>query len=138
MPFMKLRRNYRLATTKGHSIQFEANEPAWVPPACVADAVAIGAEATDATEIDVTPQPAPSPNSGPADAASREQDIMGAINLLVARNDREDFTGGGLPKLAAVVALIGYKTDKKELEAVWLKRAEMIVEGLLGPDGEKA
>jgi hypothetical protein len=136
---MQLHRNFRLATTKGHSVQFEANQPTYVPPTIVAEAIAIGAEmAADDSKPDMTPVDAPAPNSGPADAAAREADILAAINVLVQRNDREDFTGGGLPKLYAVAALLGYKTDRKELEAVWLKRAEMIVAGLLGPDGEKA
>jgi hypothetical protein len=136
---MKLRRKFRLATVKGHSVSFEPDTPVFVPSVIVAEAIAIGAEiADDAEKPDLTPPAPPAPNSGPAEAAAREADILGAVNLLVQRNDRDDFTGGGLPKLAAVVELLGYKTDRKELEGVWLKRSEMIVEGLLGPNGEQA
>ena len=138
MPLMKLRRNYRLATIKGHSVVFTADKPTWVPSVIVAEAIAIGAEIADATEVDITPPESPAPNTGPVDAAAREADILAAINTLVRRNDREDFTSGGLPKIYSISGLTSYRVDKKELEAVWLKRAEMIVEGLLGPDGEKA
>lgn len=138
MPLMKLRRKFRLATTKGHSVLFEPDTPVFVPNSIVPEAVAVGAELAEEGELDVTPKEPPAPNTGPADASSREGDILKALNALVARNDRDDFTGGGLPKIYAVSGLVGYKVEKRELEAVWLKRAEMIAEGLLAPDGTQA
>lgn len=137
MPMMKLHRSYRLATLKGHSIQFAAGVPTFVPPSVVADAIAIGAEAADGEAYDVTPQPPPAANNGPSDAAKREQDIMAAINTITVRNDRDEFNAGGVPKPAAVAAVVGYKVDKREVTEVWMKRAELIVAGLLSPTGEQ-
>ena len=137
MPMMTLRRTFRLATTKGHSVQFVADTPIFVPSSIAAEAVAIGAIAVDGTDIDITPKGPPQRNAGPAEAAEREAEILEAINLLVQRNARDDFTAGGSPKARALSALLGYEAERREVDEVWSKRAEMIAAGELGSDGEK-
>lgn len=134
MPMMVMKRNFRLATIKGHSVMFEKDVPVSVPPDIVADAVAVGAVPAEG-DVDVTPVPPPKPNTGPAEAALREQQIIAAMADLVATNDREDFAGSGIPKHAAVGLKVGYKVSKQEVDAAWLKRAELIAAGLLGVDG---
>jgi hypothetical protein len=47
MPEFTLHRNFVLRTTKGHAINFRKGKPTYVPPMCVPDAVAIGAQAVD-------------------------------------------------------------------------------------------
>lgn len=136
MPLMKLRRAFRLATVKGHSVIFHPDTPTFVPTSIVADAVAIGAETVEG-DVDVTPLPPPAANTGPADATLRENDLLAAINTVIARNDRDEFNAGGVPKPAAVAAIVGYKVDKREVTEVWMKRAELIVAGLLSPTGER-
>lgn len=135
MPMMKLHRSFRLATLKGHSIRFEKEVPVFVPNEVVAEAVAIGAVAVDGAEIDVTPKEPPKPNAGPAEAQERENQILDAINQIVVKNDREDFTAGGIPKDKAISALVGYRVAKSEVATVWLKRAEMMAAGILDHNG---
>lgn len=138
MPMMVLRRNYWLSTTKGHSVMFEAGVPKFVSPAIIADAVAIGAEFVDAADkVDITPDAPAGPNSGPADATIREQQILDAINLLVAENHRDSFAASGLPKADAVSKLVDYKVDKREVQAVWTARAEKIASGEFDANGVK-
>jgi hypothetical protein len=52
MPEFTLHRNFVLRTTKGHAINFRKGKPTYVPPTCVPDAVAIGAQALDG-DVDV-------------------------------------------------------------------------------------
>jgi hypothetical protein len=135
MPMMQLHRSFRLATLKGHSVRFEKNTPTHVPNEVVAEAIAIGAIVVDGEEFDVTPKDAPKPNAGPAEAAVREEQILDAINALVMENDRESFTAGGIPKDKAVSGLVGYRVQKSEVMAVWMKRSELIAAGQLTANG---
>jgi hypothetical protein len=135
---MKLSRKYRLASLKGYSVCFEKGVPVWVPPAIAAEAMHIGAEAVEEKDkIDLTPAEEPAPNTGPSDAATREEQIMDAIQVIVATNERDSFSAAGLPKAAPISALLGYKVDKREIETVWNKRSEMIVAGMLNADGSR-
>jgi hypothetical protein len=129
---MVLRRTYHLLTTKGHSAYFKAGVPTHVSPAIVAEAIAIGAElAPGEAPVDITPHVPAGPNSGPADAMAREQDILEAINLLVAENHRETFAASGIPKTTAIEKIVEYKVDKREVQTVWTRRAERIASGEL-------
>jgi len=132
MPMMVLRRTYHLLTTKGHSTYFKAGVPAFVALPIVADAIAIGAELVPGeTPVDITPAESKGPNSGPADQMARDDDILAAINLLVAENHRETFAASGIPKLAAIEKVVEYKVDKREVLSVWTRRAERIAAGEL-------
>ena len=138
MPMMVTRRNYWLSTTKGHSVNFKAGEPTFVSPTIVADAIAIGAELAEGeAPVDITPDTPQGPNTGPADQTIREQQVLDAINLLVAENHRDSFAASGIPKADAVTKLVGYKVDKREVQAVWAARAEKIVAGELDVSGVK-
>jgi hypothetical protein len=135
MPMMKLHRRYRLATTKGHAVQFEPDVPVYVPPAIVSDAVAIGAVPVDG-EVDVTPQDPPKRNAGPADAADRERALIDVFARLVAANERRAFTAGGVPTAAAVEDLTGFEVSRREINDAWTKRAEYIANGTLDAEGK--
>lgn len=115
MPNFTLNRDYVLATTRGHIINFVKGVPAWVPHECVQQAVSIGAECEE--EVDVigdAPVPVVQPE-GPA----RDEAFTTAFELLVARNNRDDFTGTGVPAVKAVQELLGFKPDKAELNTRW-------------------
>ena len=136
MPMMKLHRRFRLATTKGHCVQFEPDTPVYVAPVIVADAVAIGAVAVDG-EVDVVPREAPQPNTGPADATERETAIIAAMAKVVASNNRKAFTAGGVPTVASIEDLVGFEVSRSEVNAAWARRAELMAEGTLSPEGER-
>lgn len=135
MPMMKLHRRFRLATTKGHCVQFEPDTPVYVPPAIVPDAVAIGALPIDGP-VDVVPEDAPKPNTGPAEAAERERALINAFAKLVTANERRAFTAGGVPTAAAVEDLTGFEVSRREINDAWAKRAEYIANGTLDAEGK--
>lgn len=141
MPYMVLNRNHVLRSLKGHSAAFVKDQPAWVHPHIAVEAVAIGAEMAPDEKTpkpEVLPADKPMPNAGPIDAAAREKQLIEAINMLIAQNVRDSFTAGGQPTPVAMKELLGYATDRKEINTAFLKRAEMIVAGMLGPNGEYA
>lgn len=135
MPMMTLHRRYRLATIKGHAVQFEPDTPVYVPPAIVPEAVAVGARMVEG-QADVVPQDPPKRNSGPEDAVAREKVIIDAFTMIVAANDRKAFTAGGVPTVAAVEDLVGFDVDRREVNAAWAQRAEYLASGQLDADGK--
>jgi len=116
MPQLVLSRNFTLATKRGHMITFKKGQPTWVPPSCVHDAAAIGAEDINGK---VDPLGAEAGVVIPLSAAERNGQINAALSKLVARNEREDFTGSGAPNRAVLNNMLGFRVDKKELETLW-------------------
>lgn len=133
MPHFKLNRNHVLRTLLGHAINFRKGEPTWVPPACVNEAVAIGAEAVDG-DVDVLgPEVEEKPPLAPHE---REAQIMAAIERLVERNERNDFTGAGLPDLRKMNAMLDFEATKPERDMVWQKYQAAVAEKTFGPDND--
>ena len=115
---MVLGRNHLLATTMGHMIKFRKGEPTDVPPDCVPSAVAIGAQPADGSDPGVITE-APPNNEGPADAAAREKEAMTALEILVERNARSDFTAAGVPSTDAMKRVLGYEITANERNLRW-------------------
>jgi len=116
MPQFTLHRNHTLRTSKGHSILFKKGEPTWVPPLCVEDVVAIGAVPVDG-EVDVIPaDAAPKAELTPAE---RKQKITDAIGILLARNERGDFTGNNMPHCKKLQAITDFEVSTDERDEVW-------------------
>lgn len=115
---MVLGRSYVLATTKGHAIRFIKGSPVYVPPNCVPDAVAIGAQAADGAEVDVIPQEVKT-YEGPADPTVREKELLAAVQKIVDMNARKDFTAAGLPSTDAMTRVAGFDVGAAERNAAW-------------------
>lgn len=116
MPLFTLHRNYILRTTKGHSIGFRKDEPVWVPPECVPDAVAIGAAPVDA-DVDVLgDEDTPVVHLTPE---QRQQKLFDAFKTLTARNERGDFTGSNLPHTGKLTELCGFEVTRRERDTAW-------------------
>lgn len=113
MPYFTYHRDHTLATTRGHVLDFKKGEKIWVPPECVRFVLEIGAVPEDAMVDDE--KKAPEDPQGD----ERKDSIRSAFELLVARNSREDFNATGVPTIAAVTDLAGFKVDKHELKALW-------------------
>ena len=64
--------------------------------------------------------------SQPVDPGERQEDIREAMEVIVERNAREDFTAAGMPVIKVVSAQVGYKVDRNEVTKAWRQRAEDI------------
>lgn len=115
---MVLGRNHMLATTMGHMIKFVKGQPTDVPPDCVPAAVAVGASPADGSDPGVI-QDVPPNNEGPADPLEREKEAMAAIEMLVERNARSDFTAAGVPSTDAMKRVLGYEITANERNTRW-------------------
>lgn len=117
MPFFTLHRNFTLRTTKGFTINFVKGEPVWVPPMCVPDAVAIGAVSDEAVDVlgeEAKPVVQLSPDE-------RKGKLFHAFDVLLARNERGDFTASGLPHNRKLEELCGFDITNKERDAAWME-----------------
>lgn len=119
MPLFTLHRNYILRTIKGHTIGFVKGKPTHVPPACIEDAVAIGAVPVDEKDGDVLgeeikAQPSMTPDE-------RKTKVFEAFGIMKARRERSDFTASGIPDARRLPALTGFELTSKERDAYWLE-----------------
>lgn len=112
-----LNRNFVLTTNKGHVIAFEANVPIHVPPAIYKDALGIGAIPPDGEAPAVEDKV--KLDAAPSDPGERAPLILEAIKKIVADNARENFTAAGSPTVEAVIKVVGFKVQSKEIAAVW-------------------
>lgn len=115
MPFFTLHRNYILRTTKGHSIEFKKGEPAWVPPLCVSDAVAIGAVSEEDVDV-IGEEEKPVVTISVED---RQAKLFAAFDSLLARNERGDFTASGLPHVKKLEAIVDFEVSNRERDELW-------------------
>jgi hypothetical protein len=108
-----LNRNYDLSGP-GHRICFKKGVPTFVPPDMVKAAVAIGADCLDGKVDVLDPEVV---EKQPMTAAEKEQAYFAAFDLLIERNDRDDFGGDGKPSVAALQKLLDFSFTKKERDA---------------------
>lgn len=117
MPEYVLNRDYVLRTTKGYTVAFKKGQPVFVPPLIEKDAVAIGAERADNGKTDIL-----APETGEGTQMSFEElreAMFAAFDLLVEKNESDDFTAQGVPKVAVVEKMIETDIDRKELVEAW-------------------
>ena len=120
---MVLNRDYRVASTMGYVFNFKKGEPRDVPELVVRECVDIGAEfVEDGARDEVFKEP--DKDTQPVAPHARREVIAKAVNTIFERNERDDFTATGNPKLNAVGAETGFKIDKGELAQVIKARNE--------------
>ena len=110
-----LNRNLTLHSVLGHSIRFIKGEPTHVPAPLIPEVVALGAQAVDSEPgIDA---PEEKPATPVLDDQERGQAILAAIELIIERNSRLDFTAGGAPTTQAVEKITGFDVYVREVNA---------------------
>lgn len=114
---MTLNRDYNLQSLLGHRVVFEKDVPTPVPPALFREAVAIGAVRADGEAPDI--QDEKKDQAEPSTLEERESKIKEAIELIVADNNRDDFTAAGAPSQEAVTRIVGFKVQTKEIKPIW-------------------
>jgi hypothetical protein len=116
MPDMTLNRNYTLVSFAGRVINFEKNKPVYVPPQCVKEALAIGAQGVD-EKLDILDPEAKEETAYTLD--ERLELIKATFPELEAANERESFTAQGVPTVGAIEAITGFDVNAKERDAAW-------------------
>ena len=112
-----LNRKHTMRSIYGHSITFEKGQPTHVPPICEREAVSIGAELAEGDAADLLP-PEPAEVTHVSSAA-RNEELNAAFDMLVEKNDTNDFTGQGVPSVKAVSAIVSFETDRVEIVGAW-------------------
>lgn len=123
MPQFTLHRNHILRTTKGHAIHFKKGEPTNVPPVCVEDAVAIGAQPVDPEDIDVLGDEAPVEQA--LSPEERKAKVFEAFGIMKTRGERSDFGASGSPNVRPLQTLTGFEVSSKERDTLWLEYREL-------------
>lgn len=113
MPKMISLRNYRLATLAGPIFTFKAKVPRDVSPECVQAALAAGCALVDPNDQqfidDVTK------NKVAFGGDARKSLLFLACQELIKENDPKKFTAGGIPRVPAIEALLGFDVNAKEI-----------------------
>jgi hypothetical protein len=124
MPWFTLHKNYVMGTASGHRIGFEKGKSVWVPPSCVANAVAIGAQPVEplAAEVDVIPPE--KPEEKVLTEQQKQAQFFAAFEKLLLRSNRGDFTASGLPHLKQLETLLGFPVAQQERDDYWTKYNE--------------
>lgn len=107
----------------GHSIEFKKGVPVEVNVKALHSKlleVGILPDESEGKPGEVAPLPEPNaPKLAPEDGEERADLITEVVIAMVDRNNSQDFTAGGHPNAEAVSAALGWKTDQKEVSAVW-------------------
>lgn len=64
------------------------------------------------------PEMAAAPQDGAAVAADKPG-LLEAVQMLIERNDRYDFTAGGRPQLSKLTAIVGWDVTTSERDRAW-------------------
>lgn len=125
--------NYVLNRTHTHRsingvVSFEKDKPSWVVPMLEREVIAIGAVRADGDgDVDLL-DPVKEPQV-PLTPDQRKDELHAAFSLLIERNDSKDFTGAGSPTVKAVEKIIGFDTDRSEIEELWAEYKALKAEG---------
>lgn len=106
----------RVTTLEGH-ICMLGDDWTELPEVLHEAAIKAGA-AVDQTIVQATPlEPQASPDA--IDQRTDIQKIVDAIRELQKKNDPEDFTSDGVPKIYPVSSIVGVRVDKADLLIAW-------------------
>lgn len=117
MPEMISLRSFRLETTTGHVLQFEANTPKNVPESCVSAAMAAGCVPVDAAAIPFHEDLQRARVEFTGDV--RKSMIFLAVKAVAEKNDARQFDGGGTPKTAVIADALGIEVSRKDVASVY-------------------
>ena len=117
---MKMNRKTTLRTTKGYIVEFEANKPTPVPNLVIEQAIEIGA-AFCAEDENYVPNNKVNTKEQPLFGFERKQSIYDACLRILDRNDVDDFTSAGLPKMKVIESEVGFQVDRNEVNNVWVE-----------------
>lgn len=109
-----LHRDKVVATLTGHAIEFKKGVSTHVPPECYKEVIAVGAVPESEIPEDEGKKPEYTEEE-------RAELIKAAIEDIVLKNDRNEFTAAGAPHIKAISARAGFTVNNRERDAVWTK-----------------
>src|SRR5690606_11532238 len=127
MPEFVSLRTFRLESTTGHVVLFEANKPRFIPDALVSEAMAKGCVPVDAADVPFYEDQSRAKVEFTGDI--RKSMIYLAVKHLAEQNNVKDFDGGGTPKTASVSGLIGYEVSRQEVVDLFQQYLQLKSEG---------
>lgn len=119
MPLYVLNRDYVHHSTLGHSVAFKKNEPVYVPKIIEREVLRFGAESVEGGETPSLIEDAPVKESAPVDAGEMTELIEAAFAEIVERNNPEEFTAAGVPRVPAIEKIVGFDVHVKEINTLW-------------------
>lgn len=127
MPEMISLRSFRLETTKGHIVLFEAKKPRFVPDAIVAEAMAAGCVPTDENSIPFYEDMTRAKVEFTGDI--RRSMVFLAVKVIAQKNDPKEFDGGGYPKVKAVAEMLGFEVERQMVIDLYQEYQQVTAEG---------
>lgn len=117
---MQLNRDYVHVSLSGQSIAFKKDTPTFVPPRLVREIVALGGTAAEnGPDREAEVKALAEISLAQLEDATRGPKIVEAINTMLARNQRGDFTSGGRPNLKTLFNMTGIEVSPEELAPIW-------------------
>ena len=110
-------RNITVASVYGVSREFKKGVPLDCPPLMHNELLAVGVLPVDEM---IEPEVVPG-TTEPTHPEKRLAELFAAFETMSLRQKRGDFTGNGLPHLAVLAELMGWKVETKERDTAWLK-----------------
>lgn len=110
-----LNRDFTVASTMGHAVEFLKGVPTHVPPALYAEVQAVGAIPED----DLPEEPSAPGVNEPTDPGARKEALFAVFDTIALRGKREEFTAGGAPHNAVLAKELGWVVSSKERDIAW-------------------
>lgn len=126
-------RDIVVRSLRGHSIEFKKGVPTQVPRIMHEEVMEKGILPVEDNGKPVDPVTAdigeakPKIVLAPVEELDRADQILVVIEALVKRNNPVDFTASGTPSPLAVSTVLGWRTDLKEVRAIWEKNRERLL-----------
>lgn len=109
-----------VASTMGHTIEFKAGEPTYVPPGMHKEVMDLG---IDPVDDDYDPE-AEKKSGGavqrPAEPTELKVAVFAAFEKILKRGVREEFDASSAPHAKALAKELGWKLTQKERDAFWV------------------
>lgn len=114
-----LNRDHTVSSVSGHTVRFDAHKPTFVPKSMHHEVLAIGAVAADLDAVEFDDQQKGAEVISPADPAERAELIRMMLADIQGRDNRDEFTANGVPKMKAVVTALGFEVTASEIGEQW-------------------
>lgn len=111
-----MQRNRQVVSKLGRVIEFQKGEPAHVPPELYDEVLAAGG-----VPEEELPEAQGGTSTAPTDPAERQLLLLAAIEDLVQRNQRGDFTASGAPNAKVLAEAVDFNVDSRERDQAWAK-----------------